>query len=76
MVGESLGFLWFNAQPAEIFMGDVGSLALGGAIGCIAVMTKQELMLVLVGGVYVVEALSVTLQVASFKIDQDGASSR
>ncbi|MGZ5474239.1 MAG: phospho-N-acetylmuramoyl-pentapeptide-transferase [Thermoanaerobaculia bacterium] len=68
MVGASLGFLWFNAHPAEIFMGDVGSLALGGAIGCLAVMIKQELLLVIVGGLFVVEALSVILQVASFKI--------
>jgi phospho-N-acetylmuramoyl-pentapeptide-transferase len=68
MVGASLGFLWFNAHPAEIFMGDVGSLALGGAIGCLAVMIKQELLLLLVGGLFVVEALSVILQVASFKI--------
>jgi phospho-N-acetylmuramoyl-pentapeptide-transferase len=68
MVGASLGFLWFNAHPAEIFMGDVGSLALGGAIGCLAVMIKQEILLVLVGGLFVVEAMSVILQVASFKI--------
>lgn len=68
MVGASLGFLWFNAHPAEIFMGDVGSLALGGAIGCLAVVIKQELLLILVGGLFVVEALSVILQVASFKI--------
>jgi phospho-N-acetylmuramoyl-pentapeptide-transferase len=68
MVGASLGFLWFNAHPAEIFMGDVGSLALGGAIGCLAVMIKQELLLVLVGGLFVVEAMSVILQVASFKL--------
>lgn len=68
MVGASLGFLWFNAHPAEIFMGDVGSLALGGAIGCLAVMIKQEILLVLVGGLFVLEALSVILQVASFKI--------
>ncbi len=68
MVGAALGFLWFNAHPAEIFMGDVGSLALGGAIGCLAVMIKQELLLVIVGGLFVVEALSVILQVASFKI--------
>ncbi len=67
MVGASLGFLWFNAPPAEVFMGDVGSLAIGGAIGTIGVLTKQELILLLVGGVYVVEALSVTLQVISFK---------
>ena len=68
MVGASLGFLWFNAHPAEIFMGDVGSLALGGAIGCLAVMIKQELLLVMVGGLFVLEALSVILQVASFKL--------
>ncbi len=68
MVGASLGFLWFNAHPAEIFMGDVGSLALGGAIGCLAVMIKQEFLLVLVGGLFVLEALSVILQVASFKL--------
>jgi len=68
MVGASLGFLWFNAHPAEIFMGDVGSLALGGAIGCLAVIIKQELLLLFVGGLFVVEALSVILQVASFKI--------
>jgi phospho-N-acetylmuramoyl-pentapeptide-transferase len=68
MVGASLGFLWFNAYPAEIFMGDVGSLALGGAIGTLAVMIKQELLLVLVGGLFVVEALSVILQVFSFKM--------
>ena len=68
MVGASLGFLWFNSHPAEIFMGDVGSLALGGAIGCLAVMIKQEILLVLVGGLFVIEALSVILQVASFKL--------
>lgn len=68
MVGASLGFLWFNCHPAEIFMGDVGSLALGGAIGCLAVMIKQEALLVLVGGLFVIEALSVILQVASFKL--------
>jgi len=67
MVGASLGFLWFNAPPAEVFMGDVGSLAIGGAVGTIGVLTKQEFILVLVGGVYVIEALSVTLQVLSFK---------
>jgi phospho-N-acetylmuramoyl-pentapeptide-transferase len=68
MVGASLGFLWFNAHPAEIFMGDVGSLALGGAIGCLAVMVKQEVLLVFVGGLFVVEALSVIIQVISFKL--------
>ncbi|HEX3070632.1 MAG TPA: phospho-N-acetylmuramoyl-pentapeptide-transferase [Thermoanaerobaculia bacterium] len=68
MVGASLGFLWFNAHPAEIFMGDVGSLALGGAIGCLAVMIKQEILLGLVGGLFVLEGMSVVLQVASFKL--------
>jgi phospho-N-acetylmuramoyl-pentapeptide-transferase len=67
MVGASLGFLWFNAHPAQIFMGDVGSLALGGAIGCLAVMIKQEVLLVFVGGLFVIEALSVIIQVISFK---------
>jgi phospho-N-acetylmuramoyl-pentapeptide-transferase len=68
LVGASLGFLWFNAHPAEVFMGDVGSLALGGAIGTVAVLAKQELVLVLVGGLFVLEALSVIVQVASFKL--------
>jgi phospho-N-acetylmuramoyl-pentapeptide-transferase len=68
MVGASLGFLWYNAPPAEVFMGDVGSLAIGGAIGTIGVLTKQELILVLIGGVYVIEALSVTMQVSFFKV--------
>ncbi|HYU26033.1 MAG TPA: phospho-N-acetylmuramoyl-pentapeptide-transferase [Thermoanaerobaculia bacterium] len=68
MVGASLGFLWFNAHPAEIFMGDVGSLALGGAIGCIAVIIKQEVLLLFVGGLFVLEAASVIIQVASFKL--------
>ncbi|MDX6612382.1 MAG: phospho-N-acetylmuramoyl-pentapeptide-transferase [Blastocatellia bacterium] len=68
MVGASLGFLWFNAPPAQVFMGDVGSLAIGGAIGTIGVLTKQELILVMVGGVFVIEALSVILQVSFFKM--------
>lgn len=68
MVGASLGFLWFNSPPAEVFMGDVGSLAIGGAIGTIAVLTKNEILLTLVGGVFVIEALSVMLQVSVFKI--------
>jgi phospho-N-acetylmuramoyl-pentapeptide-transferase len=68
LVGASLGFLWFNAHPAEIFMGDVGSLAIGGAIGCLAVMIKQEILLVLVGGLFVIEALSVIFQVGSFRM--------
>jgi phospho-N-acetylmuramoyl-pentapeptide-transferase len=68
LVGASLGFLWWNAYPAEIFMGDVGSLALGGAIGTVAVLIKQEALLVFAGGVFVMEALSVILQVGSFKL--------
>lgn len=68
MAGASLGFLWFNAPPAEVFMGDVGSLAIGGAVGTIAVLTKQEFMLLMVGGVFVMEALSVLLQVTVFKM--------
>src|SRR5438552_6689658 len=68
MAGASLGFLWFNAPPAEVFMGDVGSLAIGGAVGTIAVLTKQEFMLLMVGGVFVLEAFSVMLQVSVFKI--------
>ena len=67
LVGASLGFLWFNCHPAEVFMGDVGSLALGGAIGTVAVLCKQELVLVLVGGLFVLEGLSVILQVGYFK---------
>src|SRR5437763_7858161 len=67
MVGASLGFLWYNAHPAEVFMGDVGSLALGGAIGTVSVIIKQELLLILIGGVFVVEGLSVMIQVVSFK---------
>ena len=68
MVGASLGFLWYNAHPAEVFMGDVGSLALGGALGTVSVVIKQELLLPFVGGVFVIEALSVMIQVASFKL--------
>ena len=68
MAGASLGFLWFNAPPAEVFMGDVGSLAIGGAVGTIGVLTKQEFMLLMVGGVFVLEALSVMLQVSVFKM--------
>src|ERR1700694_3200498 len=68
MVGTSLGFLWYNAPPAQVFMGDVGSLAIGGAIGTIAVLTNQEFMLLMVGGVFVIEALSVMLQVGVFKM--------
>jgi phospho-N-acetylmuramoyl-pentapeptide-transferase len=68
LVGASLGFLWYNAHPAEIFMGDVGSLSLGGALGTVAVIIKQEVLLVFVGGIFVLEALSVILQVGSFKL--------
>jgi phospho-N-acetylmuramoyl-pentapeptide-transferase len=68
MVGASIGFLWYNAHPAEVFMGDVGSLALGGAIGTVAVIIKEELLLPFIGGVFVIEALSVILQVASYKL--------
>ena len=68
IVGASLGFLWFNAHPAEVFMGDTGSLALGAALGTVAVLIKQEVLLVFVGGLFVVEAVSVILQVASFKM--------
>jgi phospho-N-acetylmuramoyl-pentapeptide-transferase len=67
LVGAGLGFLWFNAHPAQIFMGDTGSLAIGGLLGTIAVMVKQELLLLIVGGIFVVEALSVIIQVTSFK---------
>jgi phospho-N-acetylmuramoyl-pentapeptide-transferase len=68
LVGASLGFLWYNCYPAEIFMGDVGSLALGAALGVVAMLIKQELLLPIVGGVFVLEALSVIIQVASFKL--------
>ena len=68
MVGACMGFLWYNSHPAEIFMGDVGSLALGGAIGTVAVIIKQEILLFLIAGVFVAEALSVILQVASFQL--------
>jgi phospho-N-acetylmuramoyl-pentapeptide-transferase len=68
LVGASLGFLWFNGHPAEVFMGDVGSLAIGSAIGIAAILSKQELLLVIVGGLFVLEALSVILQVSCFKL--------
>jgi phospho-N-acetylmuramoyl-pentapeptide-transferase len=67
LVGASLGFLWFNCNPAEMFMGDVGSLSIGGAIGTFAVLSKQEILLLLVGGLFVLEALSVIIQVLAFK---------
>jgi phospho-N-acetylmuramoyl-pentapeptide-transferase len=68
LVGASLGFLWYNSYPAEIFMGDVGSLGLGGALGTVAILIKQELLLLIVGGIFVLEALSVIIQVGSFKL--------
>ena len=68
VVAAGMGFLWYNSHPAQVFMGDVGSLSLGGFLGIIAVLTKNELLLVLLGGVFVVEALSVITQVASFKL--------
>ncbi|MDO9245813.1 MAG: phospho-N-acetylmuramoyl-pentapeptide-transferase, partial [Phenylobacterium sp.] len=68
MIGAGLGFLWYNAPPAKIFMGDTGSLALGGAIGTVAVATKHEIVLGIIGGLFVLETLSVMIQVASFKL--------
>jgi phospho-N-acetylmuramoyl-pentapeptide-transferase len=68
MVGASLGFLWFNAPPAMVFMGDTGSLSIGGALGAISVVTKHELVLAIIGGLFVLEAVSVIVQVASFKV--------
>ncbi len=66
--GQGLGFLWFNTYPAQVFMGDIGALALGGALGVVALMVRQELVLVVMGGVFVAETVSVILQVASFKL--------
>jgi phospho-N-acetylmuramoyl-pentapeptide-transferase len=68
MVGAAMGFLWFNAPPAMVFMGDTGSLSMGGALGAIAVVTKHEIVLAIVGGLFVVETVSVIVQVASFKL--------
>ena len=68
MVGAGLGFLWFNTYPAQVFMGDVGALALGAALGVVAVVVRQELVLVIMGGVFVMETVSVILQVGSFKL--------
>ncbi|HOG13424.1 MAG TPA: phospho-N-acetylmuramoyl-pentapeptide-transferase, partial [Smithellaceae bacterium] len=67
-MGAALGFLWFNAHPAEIFMGDVGSLSMGGALGAVALITKQEILLAIVGGVFVMETFSVIFQVGYFKL--------
>jgi phospho-N-acetylmuramoyl-pentapeptide-transferase len=68
LMGASLGFLWYNAHPAQMFMGDVGSLALGGAIGTVAVILKQEILLISIGGIFILELLSVIIQVSSFKL--------
>ena len=68
MLGASLGFLWYNSYPADIFMGDVGSLGLGGSLGTLAIITKHEIVLAVVGGIFVIETISVMLQVASFKL--------
>ena len=68
IAGAGLGFLWFNAYPAQVFMGDVGSLALGAALGVVAILVKQELVLVVMGGVFVAETVSVILQVGSYKL--------
>jgi len=72
MVGASLGFLWYNSPPADVFMGDVGSLAIGGALGTVAILTKQEFLLPFIGGVFILEALSVMLQVSVFKLTKRG----
>src|SRR5690606_7344000 len=68
MAGAGLGFLWFNTYPAQVFMGDVGALALGGALGVVAVIVRQEVVVLLMGGIFVLETASVILQVASFKL--------
>jgi phospho-N-acetylmuramoyl-pentapeptide-transferase len=68
MSGACLGFLWFNAHPAEVFMGDTGALGLGGAIGTVAILVKQEILLAIAGGLFVIEAVSVILQIGSFKL--------
>ena len=68
IIGASIGFLWFNAPPAKIFMGDTGSLALGGSLGAIGVVTKHEIVLAIIGGLFVLEAVSVIVQVVSFKL--------
>jgi len=68
MIGGIMGFLWFNCYPAQVFMGDIGSLALGGIVGLLAILTKHEILLLISGAIFVVEALSVILQVLSFKL--------
>ena len=72
MVGASLGFLWYNSPPAEVFMGDVGSLAIGGALGTVAILTKQEFLLPFIGGVFILEAMSVMMQISVFKLTKRG----
>ena len=74
MVGASLGFLWYNSPPAEVFMGDVGSLAIGGALGTVAILTKQEFLLPFIGGVFILEAISVMMQVSVFKLTKRGGN--
>lgn len=74
MVGASLGFLWYNAPPAEVFMGDTGSLAIGGALGTVAILTKQEFLLPFIGGVFILEVMSVMLQVSVFKLTKRGGN--
>ena len=68
IIGASIGFLWFNAPPAKIFMGDTGSLALGGSLGAVGVVTKHEIVLAITGGLFVLEAVSVIVQVVSYKL--------
>ena len=75
MVGAGLGFLWFNSYPAQVFMGDIGALALGAALGLIAVIVRQEVVVLVMGGIFVLETASVILQVASFKLHRQAASS-
>ena len=70
LLGACMGFLWFNAKPAEVFMGDTGSLAMGAALGCMAVILKQEILLVLIGGIFVAEVLSVVIQVGYYKLSK------
>jgi phospho-N-acetylmuramoyl-pentapeptide-transferase len=68
VIGAAVGFLWYNSHPAQVFMGDVGSLSLGGLLGAVAVLTKNEILFIIIGGIFVAEALSVILQVGSFKL--------
>ncbi len=76
MAGAGLAFFWFNAHPAQVFMGDVGALALGGALGTIAVIVRQEIVLAIMGGIFVVEALSVMLQVSLLQVHQEALRRR